>query len=67
MVDTYYNLALFDLNRGDTGAAKTKIREARALDRSDPMLDRLEQFCAAYDKRKQDLLYRIFIKYLPQR
>ena len=67
MVDSYYNLALLDLNRGDTAAAKAKVREARALDKADPMLDRLEQFCSAYDNRKQDLLYRIFVKYLPQR
>lgn len=67
MVDVYYNLALADLNRGDAVAAKSKIREARALDKSDPMLERLEQFCAAYDNRKQDLLFRIFVKYLQQR
>jgi tetratricopeptide (TPR) repeat protein len=67
MVDAYYNLALLDLNRGDAVAARAKIREARGLDKTDPMLDRLEQFCTVYDKRQKDLLFRIFVKYLQPR
>jgi tetratricopeptide (TPR) repeat protein len=67
MVDAYYNLALLDLNRGDAVAARAKIRDARGLDKTDPMLDRLEQFCAVYDKRQKDLLFRIFVKYLQPR
>jgi tetratricopeptide (TPR) repeat protein len=67
MVDAYYNLALQDLNRGEAGAARQKIREARTLDATDPMLERLEKFCSTYEVRKQDLLFRIFVKYLPQR
>jgi len=67
MVDAYYNLVVSDLQRGDPRAARGKLREARGLDRGDPMLDRLDQFCATYEKREQDLLYRIFVKYLPAR
>jgi tetratricopeptide (TPR) repeat protein len=67
MVDAYYNLVVADLQRGDPRAARGKLREARELDRGDPMLDRLDQFCAVYEKREQDLLYRIFVKYLPAR
>ena len=67
MVDAYYNLVLVDLQRGDPRAARNRLREARELDRSDPMLDRLDRFCAVYEKREQDLLYRIFVKYLPAR
>lgn len=67
MVDAYYNLVVADLQRGDPRAARGKLRDARELDRNDPMLDRLDQFCAAYEKREQDLLYRIFVKYLPGR
>ncbi|HLF56371.1 MAG TPA: hypothetical protein VI942_05950, partial [Thermoanaerobaculia bacterium] len=67
MVDAYYNLSLGDLQRGAPGDARQKLKEARALDRSDPMLDRLERFCATYERREPDLLYRIFVKYLPLR
>jgi len=67
MVDAYYNLSLEDLRRGDPRAARTKLRDALELDVSDPLLMRVEHFCAAYERRNQDLLYRIFVKYLPQR
>ena len=67
MVDTYYNLILADLQRGDPREARNKLREARQLDRSDPWLERLERFCSVYESREQDLLYRIFVKYLPAR
>ncbi|MCM2270521.1 MAG: hypothetical protein NDJ75_10495 [Thermoanaerobaculia bacterium] len=67
MVDAYYNLGLADLQRGDPRAARAKLREARQFDREDPLLERLDRFCAAYEKREQDLLYRIFVKYLPAR
>jgi tetratricopeptide (TPR) repeat protein len=67
MVDAYYNLSVADLQRGDPSAARLKLREARNFDASDPLLDRLDRFCAAYEKREQDLLYRIFVKYLPAR
>jgi len=67
MVDAYYNLSVTDLQRGDPAAARLKVREARNFDQSDPLLDRLDRFCAVYEKREQDLLYRIFVKYLPVR
>jgi len=67
MVDSYYNLSLADLQRGDPRAARAKLREARQFDAQDPLLERLDRFCAAYEKREQDLLYRIFVKYLPPR
>jgi len=67
MVDSYYNLALSDLQRGAPGDANRKVKEALSLDRSDPMLERLERFTSAYSRRDQDLLYRIFVKYLTPR
>lgn len=67
MVDTYYNLALLDLNRADVKAAHAKTKDGLALDRNDAELDRLEKFCTAYEKKKPDLLYRIFVKYLQPR
>jgi tetratricopeptide (TPR) repeat protein len=67
MVDSYYNLTISDLRRSAPKDARKKIKEARELDRDDPMLERLERFCAAYERRSPDLLYRIFVKYLPER
>jgi hypothetical protein len=63
----YYDLGVLDLQRGDPAAAREKFREARAIDGNDPMLQRLERFAATYEKKSQDLLYRIFVKYLPMR
>jgi Tfp pilus assembly protein PilF len=67
MVDAYYNLSIADLQRGAPRDARQKLKEARALDRDDPMLARLERFSATYERRDVDLLYRIFVKYLPTR
>ncbi len=67
IVDSYHNLGVLDLQRGDPAAAREKFREARAIDGSDPALQRLERFATTYETRGQDLLYRIFVKYLPLR
>jgi Tfp pilus assembly protein PilF len=67
MVDAYYNLSVAQLQRNDAAGARERLREARALDRDDPMLERLERFAATYERREPDLLYRVFVKYLPIR
>jgi tetratricopeptide (TPR) repeat protein len=67
LVDAYYNLGVLDLQRGDPGSARQKFREARGIDSTDAQVQRLEQFSAAYENRGQDLLYRIFIKYVQMR
>ncbi|MFN7942423.1 MAG: hypothetical protein U0X73_12560 [Thermoanaerobaculia bacterium] len=67
IIDSYYNLAVFDLQRGDARAALDKLHEALKLDASDPMLQRLERFATTYTVRSEDLLFRIFVKYLPTR
>jgi len=64
MVDAYYNVSVQDLQRGDPTAARDKLREARKLDANDPGLERLERFASTYERRDQDLQYRIFVKYL---
>ncbi len=63
MVDSYYNLGLRDLQRGDPEAALEKFEEAKGLNGNDESLDRLVQFAAAYSQRPSDMLYRIFVKY----
>ncbi len=67
LVDSYYNLGVIDLQRGDPAAALDKFREARKLDADDSSLERLERFAAAYERKGEDLLYRIFIKYIQSR
>ncbi len=63
MVDSYYNLGLRDLQRGDAKAALEKFKEAQELASNDPHLDRLAEFASAYVERPADMLYRIFVKY----
>jgi tetratricopeptide (TPR) repeat protein len=67
MVDSYYNLAVRDLQRGDPGAALANLEEARALADGNGEIERLIEFASTYRQRNQDLLYRIFVKYLPFR
>jgi len=67
MVDSYYNLGVRDLQRGDSGAAAAKFREALVIDPRDPVLQRLALFSRTYESRGEDLLFRIFVKYLPTR
>jgi tetratricopeptide (TPR) repeat protein len=67
MVDAYYNLTVGELQRNNIAGARERLREARSLDRDDPMLERLERFAITYERRDPDLLYRVFVKYLPIR
>ena len=63
MVDSYYNLGLRDLQRGDAKAALEKFEEARDLSGDDAGLNRLAEFASAYKERQADMLFRIFVKY----
>jgi tetratricopeptide (TPR) repeat protein len=65
MVDCYYNLGVRDLQRGDTGSAAEMFGEAGKLRPGDRQLERLSRFATTYGNRSPDLLYRIFVKYLP--
>ena len=67
IIDSYYNLGVLDLQRGDAAAARSKFEEARKFDATDPGILRLERFARAYETRAEDLLYRIFVKYLTVR
>jgi len=67
ITDSYFNLALVDLQRGDPAAAAAKLKDALEVDPDDEDLRRLSLFATAYSGRTQDLLYLIFVKYLPSR
>ncbi len=67
IVDSYYNLAVRDLQRGDTEQAAEKLREILKLRPDDPEATRHLRFAESYAQRDKDLLYRIYVKYLPTR
>jgi tetratricopeptide (TPR) repeat protein len=67
LVDSYYNLAVRDLQRNDAVKAVEKLEEAANLTKDDPMLQRHLVFAQTYQERPKDLLYRIYVKHLPIR
>jgi tetratricopeptide (TPR) repeat protein len=67
IVDCYYNLGVRDLQRADAMKAAEKFQEALNLRPEDPLLRRHLLFAQTYEQRQKDLLYRIYVKYLPYR
>ncbi len=67
IVDSYYDLGVRDLQREEVKDALSKFNEAVKLAPADVMLQRLVSFCKTYRSRSPDLLYQIFVKYLPFR
>jgi len=67
IVDCYYNLGVRDLQRGRPESAMRKFEEALNLRSSDRTLIRLRALADTYRTRPEDLLYRIYVKYLPFR
>ena len=67
MVDSYFNLGVRDLQRKDTASAISNLKEAQKLSADDAELSRLIEFAETYQGRPEDLLYRIFVKYVPFR
>jgi len=67
MADSYFNLGLRDLQRGDPRAAQEKFEEALELSPDDEELQRMVEFATSYVQRPSDMLYRIFVKYQPFR
>lgn len=67
IVDAYYNLALRALQRGVPRDAAAMLRSALEIEPENPSLGRMLAFAETYESRQQDLLYRIYVKYLPSR
>ena len=68
LVTSYYNLGVRDLQRGDATGAVSQFEEAVDLvEVRDPELERHLRFARAYQGRSKDLLYQIYVKYLPVR
>jgi tetratricopeptide (TPR) repeat protein len=66
LVDSYYNLAVRDLQRNDTPKAVEKLQQVVEL-QDDPLVRRHLQFAQTYQDKPKDLLYRIYVKYLQYR
>jgi hypothetical protein len=60
-------MAVRELQRGDAASAVDYLDEALTVASDDPALLRHRRFAAAYAERDKDLLYRIYVKHLPQR
>jgi tetratricopeptide (TPR) repeat protein len=67
IVDSYYDLGVRDLQHNDVGKAEQKFAEAKNLAPDDPDVKRQLVFAQTYLARGPDLLYKIYVKYLPIR
>ncbi|HTQ78798.1 MAG TPA: hypothetical protein VMM92_02295, partial [Thermoanaerobaculia bacterium] len=67
IVDSYYNLGIRDLQRADPSHAAGQFAEALKLEPRDAAARRHYLFAQTYQERPQDLLFRIYVKYLPYR
>ncbi|HSG38016.1 MAG TPA: hypothetical protein VLE27_00140, partial [Thermoanaerobaculia bacterium] len=67
LADSYYNLAVRDLQRNDAPKAVENLKEALQLQGGDPLIQRHYQFAQTYQDRPKDLLYKIYVKYIPFR
>jgi tetratricopeptide (TPR) repeat protein len=67
IVDSYYDLGVRDLQRADPTQAANRFQEALKLSPDDADLKRHFLFAQTYQERPQDLLFRIYVKYLPLR
>ena len=67
IADAYYNLAARSLQQGDAEIAAEHLREILEIQPGDPEIERLLSFAETYARRDKDLLYRIYVKYLPPR
>jgi len=67
IVDSYYDLGVRDLQHNDVAKAEQKFAEAKNLAPDDPDVKRQLVFAQTYLARGPDMLYRIYVKYLPIR
>jgi|GEM_PF-643814 len=67
IVDSYYDLGVRDLQHNEVAKAAQKFTEAKNLVPDDPDVKRQLLFAQTYLARGPDLLYQIYVKYLPLR
>jgi tetratricopeptide (TPR) repeat protein len=67
IADAYYNLAARALLQGDADVASEHLQEVLRMEPGNAEVERLARFADTYTQRDKDLLYRIYVKYLPPR
>jgi tetratricopeptide (TPR) repeat protein len=67
LTTAYYNKGVLSLQQGNAKEAEDNLKEAVALTPADADVQRLLRFAQTYESRDQDLLYRIYTKYLTAR
>lgn len=67
LVDSYHNLGVKALQQSDPRKALAQFDQALEITAGDAEIQRLRRFAESYNGRKTDLLYRTFVKYVPQR
>jgi tetratricopeptide (TPR) repeat protein len=67
IANAYYDLALGALQKGDAAEAAEHLQEAVRMLPNDAELARHLRFAQTYAQRDKDMLYRIYVKYLPPR
>jgi tetratricopeptide (TPR) repeat protein len=64
LVNSYFNLTVRELRRGDVAKAAEYLEEAATLDRDDAELLRLEELVTTYSSLPRDLLFEIYVQHL---
>ena len=67
LIDSYYNLGVQALQGRDVAKAEAHFKEALQLAPGDGEARRHLELAQAYRERTPDLLYRIYVKYVPYR
>jgi tetratricopeptide (TPR) repeat protein len=67
LTDCYFNLGVQALQRGNVAQAEGRFGEVLQLQPDDIEAQRHFRFAQAYQEQPQDLLFRIYVKYLPFR
>lgn len=67
IVDAHFNLGAKALQEERTSDAVTQFDEVLRANPTDDLARRSRELALRYDKQSKDLLYRIYVKYLPMR
>lgn len=67
LATAYFNLGVRNLQQSNFADAKENLTESKNLGLDDRRTDRLIAMAETYGERSEDLLYRIFVKYLEPR
>jgi tetratricopeptide (TPR) repeat protein len=67
LVKAHFNLAASALQVEDTDSALGELDQALALDPNDVEARRTRELAGRYSGQSKDLMYKIYVKYLPPR